>query len=104
MSEFEYESSTEMDHRAALAQEFYSVAFSPEERPIFVSDRASIYDISPGDEAEIVSRCESYYGVTITENHLRMPLWEVLDFLSRNRSQEKVPARVLAPRDDSSRR
>ncbi len=96
MPEFDYGSTTEMDRRPILSQEFYGVAFSTEERPFFVSDCASIYDISPGDETEIVCRCKSHYGVTLTEKHLRMPLWKVLDFLSENRR--------IAGLDESPRR
>ena len=85
MPKMERESSVEIDKRADLAQEFYDAVFNADEHPYFVSDRASLYDIFAGDETELVERCRQKYGVRLQEEHFRIPLWRLLDYLEENR-------------------
>lgn len=74
-----------MDERNALAREFREVT-RPEVVP-FVSDEATWYDFDWLDDGALPSILEAHYGVTVERERLRMPFWELLDFLSRNRTR-----------------
>lgn len=73
--------------RYSQAQEFYRAALDPEERPWFVSDAATVYDIYVGDEAELIEKCEQHYGVEINRSLFQVPLWQLLDYLDQNRTK-----------------
>ena len=52
-----------------------------EERPVFVSDQASLLDLSSQDEATLMGRIRETYGVTVTSAELALPLWQLVDRL-----------------------
>ncbi len=77
--------SVEMDKRHPEAQELWAVAFDPEEQPCFVSDEATLGGLSLEDETELRQKIEHHYGVSVNAEHLRVPVWQFLDYLSANR-------------------
>jgi hypothetical protein len=85
MPEMEYADDSEMQRRAATADEFYRVIglVEGEDWPFFVSDEATIYDIWVGtDEGHVVERAKARYGVTLRSEDFRRPLWQLLDDLA----------------------
>jgi hypothetical protein len=82
--EFKPAPSGEMERRRSLAQEFYEAVLDEEEHPIFVSDRASLWDID-GDEQEMITRIRDHYGVAINPDAFSLPFWKLLDHLQENR-------------------
>jgi hypothetical protein len=72
-----------MDAREALAREFWDVT-QPEVVP-FVSDEASWYDFDWLDDGELLARLEGHYGSAVGRDKLRMPFWQLLDFLNQGR-------------------
>ena len=79
---FTPEDSTEVGKRAGLLEEFINSVFDEEDRPYFISDKATLYDLTCGDEKEIIDRIDRTFGVSITEEHFKFPVWELLDFIS----------------------
>jgi hypothetical protein len=74
-----------MDAREALAREFWEVT-QPEVVP-FVSDEAAWYDFDWLEDDDVLALLEGHYGVAVGREKLRMPFWELLDFLSGSRSR-----------------
>lgn len=83
--QFELAATLQMDRRQDKADEFYQAAFDAVDQPWFVSDIATLYDIVPGDEAEVVTRCHEHYGVQLRREHFSLPFWQLLDYLETNR-------------------
>ena len=87
--ELEFAGSTNMDRIAPLADEFFSNVLFDEE-PLFVSDEATIWDVSMSPTAdELVKRCSSFYGTHVTAEDLRQPLWQLIEQLHQSRNQKK---------------
>ena len=61
----------------ALTLEFFANIL-PEEEPIYVSDEATILDVSMATPEDLIARCSSYYKTAVSHNDLRRPLWQVL--------------------------
>jgi hypothetical protein len=68
------------DRKTAL-ERFVDKMFEPDLRPWFVSDEATIFDISGDSTEEIVKQIKVHYGVLLTQDQLRMPVWKLLDLL-----------------------
>lgn len=49
-----------------------------DEEPLFVSDEATLLDVSASPLDELISRCESYYKVRVSTEDLKQPLWQLL--------------------------
>ncbi len=92
MPDYELDSSHEMDARKPLADAFYVAAFDAEDRPFFVSDAATLYELWAGDESELIERCQDTLGFTLEERHFRLPVWRLLD--------EMAHVLISAPRED----
>lgn len=58
----------------------------PDEEPAFVSDEATVWDISLSTEDELISRCSSHYGVQLRLEDLKLPLSRLLPELKRRRT------------------
>jgi hypothetical protein len=58
----------------------------PDEEPAFVSDEATVWDISLSSEDELISRCFSHYGVQLRAEDLKLPLSRLLPVLKRRRT------------------
>lgn len=71
-----------------LAEEFYENILRPEEGPGFVSDEASLLDISLAPEELLISRIKTHYSKTVTGFDLRKSFWVLLTDLNNGRTQE----------------
>lgn len=72
---------TEIQARASRVEQLLRHVCDDEEFPWFVSDEATIYDVSTLSDGEIASRLESAYRVPIDPASLRLPIWKLLDKL-----------------------
>lgn len=59
----------------------------PDEEPAFVSDEATVWDISLSTQEEIVGRCLHHYGVELRPQDLKMSLSQLLPELQRRRTR-----------------
>jgi hypothetical protein len=69
-----------------LAEEFYESILRPDEELGFVSDEASLLDISLAPEEQLIEKIKAHYGKTITKFDLRRSFWSLLTDLNTNRS------------------
>ncbi len=72
---------------APLAEEFTNVLF--DEEPLFVSDEATIWDVSMGPNVdELRERCLKFYGVTLHSHDFKRSLWSLIEHLDRSRTKQ----------------
>jgi hypothetical protein len=71
----------EMRRIPDLAQEFFENVLFDEE-PLYVSDEATIFDVSLASPDELAKRCSDYYGMPVSADNLRQPLWRLIRELS----------------------
>jgi hypothetical protein len=70
----------------SLAEEFYESILRPDEDPGFVSDEASLLDISLAPEELLIEKIEAHYGKTLTNFDLRRSFWSLLKDLNADRN------------------
>lgn len=75
-----------------LAEEFYESILRPDEDPGFVSDEASLMDISLAPEELLIEKIKSHYGKTMTRFDLRRSFWSLLIDLNTDRTLAVKPA------------
>jgi hypothetical protein len=80
----EFASNGELQRIADLAREFFDHVLFDEE-PLFVSDEASVGDVSMGSQEELIKRCSEYYGTSISAHDLNQPLWKLIRQLNESR-------------------
>lgn len=73
----EFSSDAEMQKIADLKREFFEHILYDEE-PVFVSDEATIWDVSMSSADDLIDRCSKYYGIPVRIEDLNQPLWELL--------------------------
>jgi hypothetical protein len=71
-----------------LAEEFYENVLRPDEEPGFVSDDASLLDISLAPENLLIDKIKTHYGMTVTNSDLRKSFWLLLSYLNEGRGVE----------------
>jgi hypothetical protein len=71
-----FSSDSEMQKMPELTQEFLEHVLYDEE-PLFISDEATIWDISMSMGEELTKRISDYYGKTVSESDLKQPLWKL---------------------------
>jgi hypothetical protein len=74
-----------------LAEEFYESILRPDEEPGFVSDEASLLDISLAPEEVLIEKIKSHYGKTVTKFDLRRSFWSLLTDLNADRAPAEKP-------------
>jgi len=79
-----FSSDIEMKKLSARADEFFKHVLYDEE-PIFVSDEATIWDISTTEADELMRRCSVYYAKSVSIEDLGQPLWKLLRQLNQGR-------------------
>jgi hypothetical protein len=84
----EFSSDIEMQKASREAQEFFALIL-PDEQPLFVSDEATIWDVSTSTAEEILTRCSRYYGKNLSVADLKQPLWKLLKKLNDGRQPEE---------------
>jgi hypothetical protein len=73
----EFGSDVEMQKVSHEAREFFEEILSDEE-PLFVSDEATIWDLSTSTADELLERCSTYYGTVLAAADLKQPVWKLL--------------------------
>jgi hypothetical protein len=84
----EFSSDVEMQKLSGEAQEFFAKIL-PEEEPLFVSDEATVWDVSTSTAEDLLARCLKYYGKTLSIGDLQQPLWKLLRKLNGGRKEDK---------------
>lgn len=83
MNEYNLGDTDQLEKRTEALKCFLTLMFDADERPWFVADDATIYDIYIGSDAEFVERCKNAYGVAIAAADFRRPVWQILDKLGQ---------------------
>lgn len=73
----EFSSSVQMEKVADLAQIFFDRVLYDEE-PLFVSDEATVWDVSMLSPEELITRILKRYGKTVSMADLGQPFWKLL--------------------------
>ena len=82
----EFSSDVEMGKIPEFARELFEHVLYDEE-PLFVSDEATIWDVSMAAPEEITKRCSEYYGIPVSIDDLKQPLWKLLPQLDAARAR-----------------
>jgi hypothetical protein len=82
----EFSSNEKMLKIPELSEELFKHVLYDEE-PLFVSDEATIWDVSTASPEEIIRRCSEYYGIPVSMEDLKQPLWKLLPQLDATRKQ-----------------
>ncbi len=87
-----FSSDNEMQKIPELTQEFFEHVLYDEET-LFISDEATIWDVSMTTAEELISRCSQYYKKPVSVADLAQPLWKLIRQLNEgsdpaNRSRE----------------
>lgn len=62
---------------------------APLAEPLFVSDEATIWDVSMGPNVdELRERCLKFYGVTLHSHDFKRSLWSLIEHLDRCRTKQ----------------
>jgi hypothetical protein len=85
--EIHFADSAEILKRKAALDRFTRTLFEADLQPWFVSDEATIFDISGDTIEEIMDKIRKCYGIELTRQHLSMPVWKLLDLLERQSEQ-----------------
>ena len=83
----EFSPDREIEQLQDLVQELFDHVLYDEE-PIFISDEATIWDVSMSSPEELLDRLSSYYGVTISRADLKLPLWKLLREINARRKSK----------------
>jgi len=79
----EFSADAEMKKIAGLALQFYENIL--DDKPFFVSDEATVWDVSGAEPSELLARISEYYGKTVSMADLYQPLWRVIRQLKAER-------------------
>jgi hypothetical protein len=82
----EFSSDTRMKEIEGLAREFFDNVIK-DEKPVFVSDEATIWDVSMAAAEELLKACSDYYRVPVSMDDLKLPLWELIPSLNERRKR-----------------
>ena len=83
----------QMSRRQALADEFYDTLglIDDDNRPFFVSDEATLYDVQMEDDDFVVGTVQRHYGITLRiPEDFKRPFWELLDDLRESRASNEL--------------
>ncbi len=78
---FKFESNSEIKKRKEVVQKFVDSLIDLEEKPLFISDEATIFDICSDDSSTLLLRIFNSYGIQIQEEQLTLKIWELIDVL-----------------------
>lgn len=82
-----FASDSEMERRASLAKEFYAEILAPDEEPGFVSDEATLRDVSLAPDEDLIRKIESHYGHRMCRWDFQRSFWSLLDELEQSRKR-----------------
>ncbi len=80
----DFASDNEIQQLQSMVQELFNLVLYDEE-PIFISDEATIFDVSMSSPEELLDRFSRYYRVTISRADLSLPLWKLLREINARR-------------------
>ena len=72
-----FSSDIETQNIPELTQDFFEHVLFDEE-PLFISDEATIWDVSMATAEELIRRISQYYGKPVSETDLKQPLWRLI--------------------------
>jgi len=81
----EFAATTEMQKLKQLADDFYRRILFDEE-PLFVSDEATLFGVWMGDIDEVLRRISECYGVELTSEEARLPLFKLITLLYKQKT------------------
>jgi len=70
-----------IQERKEKLDKFLLEIIDPEEQPYFISDEASIYDLTLEEDQIIINKIKEKYGVGIEPKWLSKPVWQLLDYI-----------------------
>ena len=76
-----FSSDSEMQKIPELTQEFLEHVLYDEE-PLFISDEATIWDVSMTTGEELIARISGYYKKPVSVADLAQPLWKLIHQLN----------------------
>lgn len=80
---------SEMKKIPELTEEFLEHVLYDEE-PLFISDEATIWDVSMATGEELIRRCSQYYGKPVSEADLKQPLWKLIRQLNEGSNRREL--------------
>ena len=80
-SEYNLTENTEIQKRLKLVNKFVEMILDEGEIPLFISDEASLYDITAEDGEGLINKIRNSYGASVNLDDLRLPLWQLIDIL-----------------------
>jgi hypothetical protein len=80
----QFSSDDEISKIPVLLQAFLQGVLYDEE-PLFISDEATIWDVSTGPVEEILGRCSDFYGIPVSLEDSKQPLYRLLPWLDKAR-------------------
>jgi hypothetical protein len=80
----EFSSDNEIQQLQDSVQELFEQVLYDEE-PIFISDEATIWDVSMSTSEELLGRMSRYYGIEVSSDDLNQPLWKLLREINARR-------------------
>jgi hypothetical protein len=88
----EFSSNMEMQKVTSLSDElFHKVLY--DEEPLFISDEATLWGVSMSDPEEVLKRIQKYYGIPVTLQDTKQPLWKLLLQINERRKAPNLPAK-----------
>lgn len=84
-----FSSDSEMQKILELTQEFLKHVLYDEE-PLFISDEATIWDVSMNSAEELIERISRYYGKPTSEADLNQPLWKLIRQLNEGSDRREL--------------
>jgi len=81
MSRFTLAPDGEIQARASRIEALLRAVCDDDERPWFVSNDASLYDVCSLETDEIVRRVKTHYGTTLQASDVGLPIWQLVDRL-----------------------
>ena len=81
-------SESEMQKIPELTEEFLEHVLYDEE-PLFISDEATIWDVSMSTGEELIDRIYQYYKKPVTTADLTQPLWKLIRQLNEDSNRSK---------------
>lgn len=85
----EFSSDIEMQKIPEMAQEFIEHVLYDEE-PLFISDEATIWDVSTTTAEELISRISHYYKKPASAADLAQPLWKLIRQLNEGSNRREL--------------
>ena len=83
----EFSSDTEIKKLHDSVQELFDHVLYDEES-LFISDEATIWDVSMSTSEELLGRISRYYGIKISTTDLDQPLWKLLREIDARRKKK----------------